>query len=302
MYGSWYVVGMGNYSYKFYAPLANFSADILRIELTENIVIRKISPNEEREIKIFVEEYPEVAFSDFLLECVVAKQTRESRPGEYMRHGRTQIEKALTVMRLYGEGAIGYNLLVECPPRGDPFGRIPLPILHYRLWASKTSSLWGRPYRVESQEVSQVSRFFTEFNLPDLHRLRLAIDYFNKSYIEPYTPRDSLLDLVISLESLYLKSRESGEFGYRLRTRMACILATELKKRKRIFEDIKRAYDYRSKIVHGSRNPDISDEFFLRIRDYTRQSLRIFAKNPALRDSLDDAILKSAETARCPPA
>jgi hypothetical protein len=55
---------------------------------------------------------------------------------------------------------------------------------------------------------------------------------------------------------------------------------------------MKKAYGYRGSIVHGETTPDISYEFLSKIRQYTRESLKTFLKNPTLRTTLDEFVLK----------
>lgn len=62
---------------------------------------------------------------------------------------------------------------------------------------------------------------------------------------------DRLVDLLIAAESLFLQD-EGKELSYRLRQRVALLLGTTFKDRLEISDDIKMAYDSRSKVVHGS--------------------------------------------------
>jgi len=98
---------------------------------------------------------------------------------------------------------------------------------------------------------------------------------------------------MISLDNLYLKG-ETLELGYKLRMRMAYVLAKQPGKRRAIAKDIRDAYEWRGKILHGERTniSGLDYEFLRRIRGYARESLKTFIRNPALRDDLDQIILK----------
>jgi hypothetical protein len=98
---------------------------------------------------------------------------------------------------------------------------------------------------------------------------------------------------MIALENLYLKG-ENLELKYKLAMRISHLLAKGPKGRKKIFEDVKKAYNDRSDIVHGNKIPDIGYKFFLKIREYTRESLKIFIKDPSLSNGkkLDEIVLK----------
>lgn len=45
-----------------------------------------------------------------------------------------------------------------------------------------------------------------------------------------------------------------GEIGFKLKTRAACFLESEVEARLRVFRDVGQFYEARSKIVHGGRN------------------------------------------------
>jgi len=154
----------------------------------------------------------------------------------------------------------------------------------------------SKKYGVVEKEVEGFKNFFTELYKDTLEDLSLPINYFNKSYIEPQTPRDAFIDLIIALENLYLKG-EQLELGYKLRLRMSYLLGKRFEQKKEVFEDMKKAYDFRGRIIHGGVRQDVSYEFFLKIRDYTRESLKLFVKNPDLRKQgrLDEIILKGVE-------
>jgi len=285
---------MNKYRYRFWAPLVNYESESSEIRLADDITIKRASDSEKQDIKELLKNWPTISYGDFLLECMITKETPESEPTEYIKkEGRPKIEKVLTILRLYKENVVGYNLIVQSLAEREPHGLSAITLRHYQLWRDPTQRLAEQKYQISKREENELKKFFAELNIEDFERFDLAIEYFNKSYIEPYTPRDSFLDLMISLENLYLKG-EILELGYKLRMRMAYVLAKELGKRKRIAKDIKNAYKYRGRIVHGEQanTPDLNYEFLLKIRGYTRESLKIFIKNPALRNNLDESILK----------
>ncbi len=231
---------------------------------------------------------------------MITKKDPEPEPGEYIKkEGKRFIERALTILRLYKEEVIGYNVIVQSLNGAYSL----LPLKHYQLWMNPETDFSSLTFKIISTEIDKLKGFFSKFICTSeaFKELELAVKYFNKSYIEPYTPRDSSLDLMISLENLYLPG-EKHELGYKLRMRMAHILAKELAQRKEILEDIKLAYNYRGEIVHGGKSSKTiskikekhknESEFLFKIRGYTRESLKIFIKNPALRNKLDEIILQ----------
>jgi len=63
---------------------------------------------------------------------------------------------------------------------------------------------------------------------------------------------DRLLDLVIAAEAMFLNDA-NGELSYRLATRGALFLADKSEERTAIFRKLRKAYERRNAIVHGSR-------------------------------------------------
>ena len=87
---------------------------------------------------------------------------------------------------------------------------------------------------------------------------------------------DRIIDQMIAFESLYLGDPQ--ELTYKLALRTAFLLGKRKDKRKAIFSDMKKAYDYRSRIVHGG-SPPSRDELggiVPKTEDYLRQSIRRF--------------------------
>lgn len=78
---------------------------------------------------------------------------------------------------------------------------------------------------------------------------------------------------MISFESLYLA--DDKELGYKLRLRTAFLLG---KQRVKIFNDMKKAYDFRGQIMHGSKKVESSklEAIVPKTEEYLRQSIRRF--------------------------
>lgn len=63
-------------------------------------------------------------------------------------------------------------------------------------------------------------------------------------------PADALADIVAALERLLVR-RETGEVSYKVRIRASHMLGTSSLERQRILEDLRDAYNYRSRVAHG---------------------------------------------------
>lgn len=73
---------------------------------------------------------------------------------------------------------------------------------------------------------------------------------------ERYRPEDRLVDLMIAAESLFLEDagdpQSRGELRYRLAIRSAFFIDMPSRSRRQVFDLMRRAYDTRSKVVHGN--------------------------------------------------
>lgn len=278
---------------RFWSPLINFKSDVDNIELSHGFRISKSSPDEMEIQENIGQHLPTRQIGRFLLHYESSADRDGGKPPTIRSEARTQMEKAIALLRLYKGESVGFELIVQPLDESDPSKVKALHLGHYILWADPKTKYARTVYHITGDETEGLQKFFqAHFNSDSFHQLDTAIDYFNKSYIEPYTPRDSFLDLMISLEGMYLKG-ERQELGYKLRTRMAILLESDFSQRKKVSDDIREAYKYRGQIVHGEGTPTILEDFFLRIRDYARRSLKEFIRKPELRDQMDEIVLGS---------
>jgi len=247
------------------------------IELNKNLRITEASYNEKQFLSEFKTKWTNLEFSDFILRLTLEKKEPESVPRIYLPEARTEIEKAITIFRLFRTQPIGFNLIVQ-PYSNDIAAFSSLKLSHYMLWAASDSTLSREIFKLQEHEVEEFSSFFREYDLPEISNINFAIDYFDKSYIEPYSPRDSFLDIMICLEILFLKGTQQ-ELTYKLAMRIAHLLGKNVYDRSEIFKFIKEAYSLRSKIVHGGDTRSLDEEYLFRVRDIARQSIKYFLKN-----------------------
>ena len=268
--------------FKCFIPLTNFESELSRIELAPGYLIRKSLEAERQIVDKYFTRWPKIAYGDFVLQCT---STQEDLKRD-VTLWEVYAEKAVLVLRLYHEGIIGYNIIVLAPQMGTRY----TGVLSRRPWASADVLESQLKYGIRRDEVQELQRFFAEFIAARLDGLDLAAEYFNKSYEESHTPRDSFVDLIIALENLYLKG-EGQELGYKLRMRMSHVLSKDIETRKQIFKNMKEAYNLRSQVIHGTKRYSIDSSMLLEIRDYVRKSLCIFIRNHTLGENLDEMVL-----------
>ncbi len=99
-----------------------------------------------------------------------------------------------------------------------------------------------------------------------------------------------ILSYCTCLESLFL--REKSELTNKLATRIALFLSKKPIERHSLFKDIKKAYDVRSKMVHGSQREGIKPQDVLKasalLDDVVRRSFRTIIENEELRSIFQD--------------
>ncbi|PKP59484.1 hypothetical protein CVT91_06630 [Candidatus Atribacteria bacterium HGW-Atribacteria-1] len=288
---------MEKYISKYWVSLLNFKIDISnqeKITLDEDVLIRlTTSYEDERLADLYKKYFPRSSYSNYLLQVILRKDTPEVEPGQFFAEAREKIEKAITIFRLFKEERIGYTLIIQPLAEVQNYGYTAEFLWHQMLWTSKKIP---EIYTLERSEIQSFTTFFKDFYKISFSEFNLAIEYFNKSYIEPYTPRDSFLDLMIALENLFLKETHQ-ELSYKLSMRMAYILGVDKKDRINIFNFMKDAYNLRSKILHGEKSDKLNNKKFLELRKLTRKSIIYFLKNKEHWNSakLDNLILEAKE-------
>jgi hypothetical protein len=126
--------------------------------------------------------------------------------------------------------------------------------------------------------VETLREFWQEFQdkrqKDKLSDLEIALGRFNSSYSGGL--EDRLIDQMIALESLYLG--DSQELRYKLALRAAFLLAKGGKERTQVLKRLRKAYDARSRVVHGQGPPNNQMELVEYTEEYLRQSIRKFLK------------------------
>jgi len=286
------------YLFKFWVSLLNFKVNIFypdEIILDKDVLIRSTTSYEdERLADLYKKYFPRSSYSNYLLQVILRKDTPEVKPGQFFPEAREKIEKAITIFRLFKEERIGYNLMIQPLAEVQNYGYTAEFLWHQMLW---TSEKIPEIYTIERSKIQSFINFFKDLYKISFSEFNLAIEYFNKSYIEPYTPRDSFLDLMVTLENLFLKGTHQ-ELFYKLSMRMAYILGKDKEDRIDIFNFIKDAYNLRSKIVHGEKSDKLNNQKYLELRKLTRKSIIYFLENKDNWNGkkLDGLILEARES------
>jgi hypothetical protein len=90
------------------------------------------------------------------------------------------------------------------------------------------------------------------------HYIHTAMLYYAKALAEPSAETDqTMIEATIALEALITDEEEKSEVQYKLARRVAYLVGDEPLSQKRTFALLKKFYDLRSKIVHGSTKAEV---------------------------------------------
>ena len=173
------------------------------------------------------------------------------------------IENIVHIMRMHKTGAVSYYGVLIFPKVWtgvESLGTTP----HSRM------RIGGKNYILSKRDIGELKILWEQFkNLKKYSFLINAIRRFNFSYNKMF--EDRIVDLIISLETLFQEG--SGEITYKLSLRCAYFIGNDAEERKKIFENMKKAYKVRSKIVHGD-NFSLEEKLLKDIEDYARRAIK----------------------------
>ncbi|MBA7696879.1 hypothetical protein ES703_105533 [subsurface metagenome] len=270
-------------------PLYSFDCDCESVDLAEGIQI-KHAPSELREyirdrtyhLYGRWDDPGDVKWMTSL--PYGANASGVSDPYELARIGHAEGDRArdllfnfITASRLCHEGAITAGPLISASTRNSEWSSIG----GTTIWTSvsKFDYLHKEPnYILHQSDVSQINELMKNLNNLRKEKKLPSIDVALRRFHSAYHGdiEDRIIDQMIAFESLYLG--DAQELRYKLALRTALLLDKDENTRKIIFSDMKKAYDLRSQIVHGDRQPgrDELRDIVPKTEDYLRQSIRRF--------------------------
>lgn len=264
---------------EYITPLFNFESNILKSGTNINeITIRKINENE---FSIFsnLEEnvHLSTVFHNLTHVMVIRHSSADLNSGyETVKEKFQRIQDSL-------------SLLKDGNPRfGGIYRNINNPWIHYDS-KYEIEVMSKNPLLMKKTDKKQVTQIYDGLNLIDFsHKGNKFLDIAKKRFVTALSRTsqiDQLIDLMISLESLYVSSSR-GEITVRLSNRMATVLGKKHADREDLWKFTKKAYNIRSGIIHGEglRSTKINgktytlDEIIQKLFQLNRQSILIFIK------------------------
>jgi hypothetical protein len=265
-------------------PLKNFKSDVDEIDLGGNIKIKKLTEKDFDEI--FKETKRGISYfsSDEAMDVDYQIEAVESiENGTALDNSMFAIicYNVISALRLFKDGIIGDVKLYEhnyVKYKYESWEPIWQPVRGSITMVQQIKA--PQKYSLLSQEVGDLIKLWNKYNSYDFNKNRsvdIAIRRFNYAY-EKKMVEDKLIDYIITLEALFLKEEENNELNYRIALRTALFIGSKKQEINQIRENIKKAYDIRSKIVHGSSKikHEKLQELTYKMEEYDRLSIRKF--------------------------
>ena len=269
-----------------FCPLYGFDYDGEQADLSEGVKIIKI-PREF--VEYLARNYPDT-LPTILSEAkwVIAIQiqqtnTTDLNPIELFNLGsaqngnvNNQLVDLITALRLYQKGRIVAGLLTSAAFHNSEWS-----IGGSTIWTSVSNILFFEEeptYKLRQSDLPEVSTLFQNIRQwrasGIINNAEIALERFHSAYHDDI--KDRIIDQMIAFESLYLGNEQ--ELTYKLAMRTAFLLRKRGDYRKIIFTNMKTAYNYRSRIVHGDNPPSKATLRVIvpKTEDYLRQSIQRF--------------------------
>lgn len=295
-------------------PIYFFEYDNEQVELPENIKIIKTPP---KLIEYLQRNYPHslpTILSETEWTIAIKNEyvdTTDLQPIEMISIGLRQEERAryqlidlISALRLYKKGRIVAGLLTS-----SSFENSKWSVGGTTIWTSVSNLIFFQEKPIYTLKQSELDKFITLFqNIRGyrisniIEKIEIALSRFHSSYHGDI--EDRLIDQIIAFESLLLGNEQ--ELTYKLALRTAFLLRTRKDFRNKIFTNMKKAYNYRSKIVHGDNPPNrkILGGIVPNTENYLRQSIKkilnLLSQGKSLNDIrnnlLDNNIIQNGKT------
>ena len=173
------------------------------------------------------------------------------------------LHPTLRLMRLFKEGNMCMPISIYYSAQGN----------NLKPFMKMESSLTVLPelYLFQPTEMETLEKFINETQLPFKEPyMNLAIENFELSY-QVLNLDIRFLLLMMSLEALF--NRGQPELKYTISRNSAVLLGRNTKDSNIIFEDMKRLYDMRSRIIHADKSNIIGKEDLSKLYSYVRKAI-----------------------------
>jgi len=267
------------------APLEGFTADINEIPLNNKLRIFKLPTHKLEELLrngrcMSIPDLGMLSLSFGIERIFVADKIIGVKLGRLTdtptpkMETRQIFDEVISALRLFKPGTVGYNFI-----RSEALDWNPASVTS--LSSGKFTYPYFGKYHLKTDEIEDFKDFLKELNDKKKAKfLDVPIRYFNYAHTRE-RPEDKLIDYMIAFEGLFIK--EKAELSYRLSLRVTAFLGENRDEKGAIFTLMRRSYDLRSDIVHGSsysKNIEINGEklslgeLVSRVEELLRKSIK----------------------------
>lgn len=242
-------------------------------------------------------------------DCVLGFQFKKNKKDGIEKFVKEKSKKLVNILQIYGlvtgQGLVTGPIINISPEPGYSHGPVinenPLKGTRFVTLNVETTFDEQSKEKIFKPLIEKAITKYTVIN--DIYEnkntafLRNAIDYYNRS-LNDEKLEEKLIDLMISLESLF--SNENDELTLRYSLRVAFLVGCgQEDKRSEIFNLVKNLYKIRSKIVHGTSEVNIEVEEVNQFNRIINQSIRTllhFGLNKqSILNLLDEAVYSDAK-------
>ncbi len=278
--------------FRYLSLLDRFKMETEKIQLNPGFSLIKVSNEEKEELisesrSFFASDFSyHVYFRDYALDYYFEEpKVFGDEPGIYReafpdRVVTKNFDDICSTLRLFKRGNVGYSNIRKIARFWHPYGGTTVSGLPSR-------EVYGEEYVLLNNEIPaflDLWKLFQKIREKKRNRIEIALRRFNFAYTR-LLPEDKLIDYIIGFEALLLKKDESQEFSYRLALRGSALLGKTTEDRRKIFAELKTAYNERSALVHGRETKEFVGvggervqfrEFVNRVEEYLRFTINKF--------------------------
>ena len=242
------------------------------INITADTRIQRLESTEIKNFKI--EKFKHALFGLNLPEWKLVTAIETSSENKIKEESKIKIDNFIRSFRLVNPGGIEIRLVSRIDNQIEKF----IDATHLRTFEE------GK-YEFRENDLKNLKNINSQVTQINNTRILNALERFNLSYHD-FRFEDKMIDYIIALECLF--SDGSGEIAFKLAYRSARLLEFKNHSPSEVFAYMKKAYDHRSKCVHGSKNKFKSENnkrtFSKQLQKYTREILKIVIEKSAWLD------------------
>jgi hypothetical protein len=304
-------------------PILFLNFDVEEFSIGENIIIRKISEKYQKA------RFDVRSYSPAILDTVISSATHELVLKNYhlkhenftfYTHSPLDYESAYPIdkfelffnsIKIIRNENSGFAQILVYPHNWSDFFKMDLPRLK-GISLKKYPNYFDNFYwnkeslpQITESDLKEIALVYNDLLKNENNKIQISNRRLRYSYLRD-NEEDSILDIIIALETL-LSDNEKSELTYKLSIRISKLLShfNENYNSVEIFSFMKKIYDYRSAVVHGSNKIESKKEIKINntqpiktislANEYLREVIKILIQYPIYLDpkEIDNLVLNN---------